>query len=396
MRFRHPDGTVVHLSYCSNVHPAEDLDGVVAQLADWSAPIRERLGWPLLGVGLWLADEVARQLDADPAARRRLKDAIDRAGCEVVTLNGFPYAGFHDEVVKHRVYEPDWRDADRLEHTVRLAHVLVDLLPDDVTTGTISTLPLGWRTAFDDAATRAGRAALDRAARELADLEATTGRRIALAVEPEPGCRIEQASQLAEVLAGADRDHLGACLDLCHLAVQFETGEQALATLDGADVVVHKCQVSAGLHLDAPARSARDVARAHADSPFLHQVRERTTDGAVLAADDLPEALGLDGRRGLPGEGAWRVHAHLPVHHDDAATTQGELVESLRRLVGGPRCRVSHLDVETYTWHVLPESRTGADPDPRRRVVEGIAAELAWTADRLERLGLTPLSGPAA
>ena len=33
MRFRHPDGTTVHLAYCTNVHPAEDLDGVLAQLA---------------------------------------------------------------------------------------------------------------------------------------------------------------------------------------------------------------------------------------------------------------------------------------------------------------------------------------------------------------------------
>ncbi len=52
MRFRHPDGTTVHLAYCTNVHPAETLDGVLAQLRDHCEPVRRRLGrdrpppWP--------------------------------------------------------------------------------------------------------------------------------------------------------------------------------------------------------------------------------------------------------------------------------------------------------------------------------------------------------------
>ncbi len=390
MRFRHPDGSLVHLSYCSNVHPAEDLDGVVGQLADWAVPIRERLGWSLLGVGLWLADDVARELDADPDARARLRTAVADAGCEVVTLNGFPHAGFHDEVVKHRVYEPDWTTRQRQDHTLRLARVLASLLPGDVPMGSISTLPLGWRTDFDEAATAAGRAGLDRVAAALDDLERDTGTRIALAVEPEPGCRIEDTNQLADVLDGADGDHLGACLDLCHLAVQFEDATEALARLDQAGVVVHKAQVSAGLHLAAPARDHRGTASAHADSPFLHQVRERDDDGALRSADDLPEALAAPSDGGLPGTGTWRVHVHLPVHHDDADTTQADLRASLAALVGGPTCRVRHLDVETYTWHVLPSERRGAPDDPTSQVVHGIAAELDWTADRLRELGLAP------
>ena len=252
-------------------------------------------------------------------------------------------------------------------------------------------MPLGWRTAFDDDATRRGRAALDRAGEELAELAAATGRRVALAVEPEPGCRIEEAGQLADVLAGADADHLGACLDLCHLAVQFETAAEALGLLDPAGVAVHKAQVSAGLHLAAPAADHRAAAVSHAESPFLHQVRERASDGSLASADDLPEALGDGPGPGLPGVGDWRVHVHLPVHHDDAATTQAELVASLETLVGGDTCRVHHLDVETYTWHVLPEDRAGSDDDAHARIVDGIAAELAWTAARLVDLGLEPL-----
>ena len=43
MRFRHPDGSTVHLAYCTNVHPAETLDGVLAQLRDHCEPVRRLL-----------------------------------------------------------------------------------------------------------------------------------------------------------------------------------------------------------------------------------------------------------------------------------------------------------------------------------------------------------------
>ena len=54
MRFRHPDGTVVHLAYGSNVHPAETVDGIVEQLRRYGGGVRASLDADLLGVGLWL------------------------------------------------------------------------------------------------------------------------------------------------------------------------------------------------------------------------------------------------------------------------------------------------------------------------------------------------------
>jgi hypothetical protein len=89
VRLTHPDGSTVHLAYCTNVHPAETLDGVVAQLAEHCEPVRRRLGTDRLGVGLWLARDAVRALNADPAAPRRLRTELDRRGLEVVTLNGF-------------------------------------------------------------------------------------------------------------------------------------------------------------------------------------------------------------------------------------------------------------------------------------------------------------------
>ncbi|MGO4423114.1 xylose isomerase, partial [Streptomyces sp. MCAF7] len=188
MRFRHPDGTTVHLAYCTNVHPAETLDGVMAQLRDHCAPVRRRLGRDRLGIGLWLARDAARTLDTDPAALRALRRELDRGGLEVVTLNGFPYEGFGAAEVKYRVYKPDWADPERLEYTTALARILTGLLPDDVTEGSVSTLPLGWRTTWSADRARAGQRALSTLAERLDALAELTGRSVRVGLEPEPGC----------------------------------------------------------------------------------------------------------------------------------------------------------------------------------------------------------------
>src|SRR3954454_18512949 len=152
MRFRHPDGSTVHLAYCTNVHPAETLDGVLAQLRDHCEPVRRRLGRDRLGIGLWLARNAAHTLVTDPSALRGLRAALDRRGLEVVTLNGFPYEGFGADEVKYRVYRPDWTDPERLAYTSVLADLPAALLPDDVTEGSVSPLPLACRTLFDERA----------------------------------------------------------------------------------------------------------------------------------------------------------------------------------------------------------------------------------------------------
>ncbi|NBE56806.1 xylose isomerase [Streptomyces sp. YC537] len=206
MRFRHPDGSTVHLAYCTNVHPAETLDGVRAQLRDHCEPVRRRLGRDRLGIGLWLARDAARALTSDPAALRELRTDLDRRGLEVVTLNGFPYEGFGAQEVKYRVYKPDWTDAERLTHTTDLARLLTALLPDDVREGSISTLPLAWRTPFTDQDAATARTALVTLAERLDALQELTGRSIRVGLEPEPGCVIETtADAIAPLTAVRDQ-----------------------------------------------------------------------------------------------------------------------------------------------------------------------------------------------
>lgn len=393
MRFRHRDGSTVHLAYCTNVHPAETLDGVLAQLGEHCAPVRRRLGRDRLGVGLWLARDAAAALVEDAAARRALREALLRHGLEVVTLNGFPYRGFGQARVKYRVYQPDWTTDARLDHTAELARLLAELLPEDVLDGTVSTLPLAWRTPFDAAAEERAVARLRRLAERLDALADDTGRSVRIALEPEPGCVVETTGQAARVLTRADAPparRVGVCLDTCHLATAFEDPDAALDGLAGAGVPVVKAQLSAALHAARPdAPEVRAALAAFAEPRFLHQTRERAADGTVAARDDLDEAL--DGDAALPGRGPWRVHHHVPLHatpEPPLTTTLPVLERSLARLVGGPRAATHHLEVETYTWQVLPPALRPTTPG---QLADGIAAELTLARDLLTDLGLKEL-----
>lgn len=388
MRFRHPDGSTVHLAYCTNVHPAETLDGVLAQLRDYCEPVRRRLGRDRLGIGLWLAKDAAHALVTDPAALRGLRTELDRRGLEVVTLNGFPYEGFGAEEVKYRVYKPDWADPERLDHTTALARVLAGLLPDDVTDGSISTLPLAWRTAYDDERAQTARTALRTLAERLDALEELTGRSISVGLEPEPGCVVETTRDAIAPLTAIGHDRIGICVDTCHLATSFEDPHIALDALTAAGVPVVKSQLSAALHAEHPhLPEVREALAAFAEPRFLHQTRTSTAAG-LRATDDLDEALA---GHALPDASPWRSHFHVPLHAAPAApltSTLPVLKTALTRLVGGPAPLTRHLEVETYTWQALPPELR---PKGRTQLAEGIAAELTLARDLLTDLGLKEL-----
>lgn len=399
MRFHHADGSTVHLAYCTNVHAGDDLDDVLAHLERFCLPVRRHLGTDLLGVGLWLAAPAARELAHDAGATDRLRSALDRRGLEVVTLNAFPYRGFQEPVVKHRVYHPDWSEGARLDYTVDCAAVLARLLPDDATRGSISTLPFAWRTPWDAARESAAHDNLARLAEALDGIEARSGRSIRVGLEPEPGCVVETTTDAAEHLGDVDASRIGVALDLCHLAVQFEEPGDAVARVRDAGLSVVKAQVSAALHASDPADAAtRAGLEAFDEERFLHQVRGLGAGGGVTSRDDLPDAL--RGAAPLPDrEGArddapvpWRVHFHVPLDaspEPPLSATTDHTRAALTALVGGESAVVDHLEVETYTWGVLPEAaRPRTDDDLAR----GIAAELAWTRDQLVHLGLKEAS----
>lgn len=365
------------LSYCTNVHPAEDLEGVIRQLRDYAGPIRRTAGLAVLGVGLWLPAGLARQLVGSAEDRAALRDVLEAEGLQLHTINAFPYGGFHNEVVKLDVYKPTWAERGRLEYTLDCAEVLAAFLPED-TAGSISTLPLAWREPWtqndDDAAT----SAFAELSSRLRELRGRTGKTVRIAVEPEPGCVLDTVTDVVGWLGtrierGIDPEFVGLCVDTCHLAVSFADPAGAVNEIEAAGLRIVKVQASAALHVTDPADpAARAALAAFVEPRYLHQVRESQPAG-IVAADDLAEALAE-----LPGESPWRVHFHIPLHHVPAAPLE-TTVDVLRRTVAEvgrlPYAPQVHLDIETYTWSVLPGASVG--------ITEGIAAEIAWAQSNL-------------
>jgi sugar phosphate isomerase/epimerase len=233
MRMRHDDGTLVHLAYNAGVHPAEDLENLIAHLTRYAVPVRKRLGVERMGIGLWLAPGVADHLSADRIELVRLRRSLEERGLEVVSLNG---TGGRN----HEAPGPDWAKPERYRYTMALAKILAFLLPDDVEFGSISTIPIGWRRDWPADLHSIASHRLERLSRELRGLYGRTGKTIRVGFEPWPGCVLETTEQALERVCGIDSDHLGVCLDACHLAGGSEEPGAALRGLAKAGTPVVK------------------------------------------------------------------------------------------------------------------------------------------------------------
>ena len=391
-----------HLTYCTNIHPGETWAEVRRNLERDVVAVRDLVaGGRRFGVGLRLSAAAAEAL-ADRDELERLRAWLDAQAMYVFTINGFPYGAFHGTRVKEAVYDPDWRDPRRLAYTDRLASLLADLLPDDVAYGSVSTVPGAFRPHADDAAATAAIAAqVLRHVAHLVALEAETGRCIRLALEPEPWCVLEAvddaieffrghlyaesaAAELARLSRRPVRDcrgllrrHLGLCFDACHMAVAFADPADAVARLTAAEIDLVKVQVSAGMAvmLGGDDRATRSALGQFADDVYLHQVVERGPAG-LRHWVDLPQALAaaIDHREARE----WRIHFHVPLFRAELGairSTQPWVAELLRTLAA--RGYGGHLEVETYTWAVLPAAYRG---EP---VATAVARELAWTMEQL-------------
>jgi len=395
-------GAGVHLTYCSNIHPGESWAEVRANFDRHVVAVRDRLRPEgEFGIGLRLSARAAAEL-SEPAVLAEFQDFLRRERMYVFTLNGFPYGTFHGARVKEDVYLPDWRDPERLRYTNQLADLLARLLPPGAADieGSVSTVPGAFKPALggrQDVALMVEH--LLRHVAHLVELRARSGRLVALALEPEPHCFLEtiaeviaffegdlhgsKAVQRTMALTGLDcdaarralHDHLGVCLDLCHAAVEFEDAADCIRQLDRAGIRVHKMQISAGLRLPVLDREALAALARFDDPVYLHQVVQRSPDGIVRFAD-LPDALAsLDGPT---AEREWRVHFHVPIFLDRLAPFASSQA-FIREVLAVHRARPvsSHLEVETYTWGVLPEPfRSGS-------VDEAVARELAWVRTEL-------------
>ena len=365
------------IGYCTNVHAGTSLEQTMDNLRDHSRAVREHLGDPELGIGLWLPETVIDELE-QPGRSDILQSCLEELGLFVFTMNGFPQGDFHAKVVKTDVYRPDWQDPRRADYTVRLARLLEGLAPGALGELSISTLPVGWRGSVQDLEGAVGH--LVATARELERLESETGRLVHVDLEPEPGCYLDTAGDvvgLFERLPDFSRRYLRVCHDICHSAVMFEPQDEVLARYRGAGIEIGKVQVSScpEFRIEPGGGRVRDVLEAFAEPRYLHQSVVRREDGSTIFFEDLPRLLDSSVESGI-----LRVHFHVPLFIDSLGpldTTQSEIRDFMRACRG----ELPPLEVETYAWNVLPAEHAPVE------LAEGIAREIRWLRGLVEAEG---------
>ena len=379
-------GTI--LGYCTNVHAGATWDQTKANLQQHALAVKQRVS-PAepMGIGLWLSAQTARELVQENRIEE-LRDFLGEHGLLAYTFNGFPYGDFHQPVVKHRVYEPDWSDPARVAYTKDLIAILAQLLPDDQREGSISTLPVGWKTIGGDAQRlQAAARNLLNVAEHLQELEQNGGPLIHVDLEPEPGCYLERAPDVVrfftEHLAPRSRQvdvtrHVRVCHDVCHTAVMFEDQTDTLRRYKSARIRIGKVQIASAIRVDFDSLNRRDRWAASKqlgdfqEARYLHQtVVQQQVGGPTVFYEDLPSALSALADAQAP-VGEWRVHFHVPIYVDQiglVGTTQEYVGQCLELLRNG---EVGHWEVETYAWEVLP------DKMKQETLADGIAEELMW------------------
>lgn len=387
---RHVLGPGTILGYCTNVHAGTTWEQFTASLKQYAARVKTLASADsTMPIGLWMSARTAYDMLRNEATHD-LSELLGELGLVPFTINGFPYADFHQPIVKHGVYRPTWADRERFDYTMNLAGVLYDLLSDcGADEGSISTVPLGWPSDFvRPERHRTAIKNLRDICRELRRMRDETGVLIHLDVEPEPGCVIQTSQQMMElfysVANGSYEDecrmHLRICHDVCHAAVMFEDQAEVLANYRAAGIRVGKVQISNAIRADLRGHSARERTEALAqlrqfsEDRYLHQTMIAANDNLQFF-EDLPQALDQFGTTDRAAD-EWRVHFHVPVYLEQFGllkTTQHQIVECLNAIK--PEDEVHHFEVETYAWNVLP---------PHLRVddlSEGIAREMQWVRD---------------
>ena len=384
----------IHLAYCTNIHRGGDWPETFRSLSEYTLRVRDRVssGKPY-AIGLRLGDTASRQL-AQSDALEKFRAWLGENNCYVFTINGFPYGDFHGKRVKEQVYKPDWTNLERVEYTKRLFDILAEIAPAE-SGGSVSTVPCSFKEFINTGEqVEAMRRNVWDVVEHIDALSEKTGKDLHLGLEPEPLCYLETTSemirfyrQLRDDRPGDDRlsRRLGINYDACHLAVEFEEAANALGSLIAEGVRISKLHFSSALKVCPSAETLGGLA-GFAEDIYFHQVVANGADGSLTRYRDLPDALAAAARGETSGDTEWRIHFHVPLHCPPTAlfdTTADQLQRVIVTLAANPAI-CSHIEMETYTWEVLPGELK------QRDVVDQLAGEYDWTLAKLAEQGIHP------
>jgi hypothetical protein len=233
---------------------------------------------------------------------------------------------------------------------------------------------------------------------KLHKIEETTSRYLHLDIEPEPDGMLENTGDILtfysnyllpiakkeivkslKVNEEEARDiilrYCTICYDICHFSLAYEEPAYTFEKLREAGIKIGKIQVSAALKIkfDRAANNEKVwESLAQFDEPtYLHQVTENTGDG-VKTFNDLPVVL-----KNKTEADELRAHFHVPIFlesFDELYSTQDHILKVISIL--RENMISEHLEVETYTWDVLPNSL-------KKELSESIIRELNWLKDKL-------------
>ncbi len=355
-----------HLSYCSNIHTGEIWSEHFAQLQAHVPAVKAQVSPDeKMGLGLRFANQASIDLQ-DPVQLKALQSWLKEQNLYVFTLNGFPYGGFHNTIVKDQVHAPDWTTTERRDYTIRLAHILAQLLEENE--GGISTSPLSYRYWFntekerEDAMLKSTQHLLE-VVEVLDQITKKTGKVIHIDIEPEPDGLLSNHTEFVHwyeevLLPSGDesliRKHVQLCFDICHYGVSFDEPEKCIAELKAKNIPIGKIQISSALRIDLRDQEEAkiDELKKYREPVYLHQVKALRKNGTYEEFKDLDEAF--DAYQPETYD-EWRVHFHVPLFLENyglLGSTQKEIRETLSIQKSNPF--TNHLEIETYTWGVLP------------------------------------------
>lgn len=390
-----------HLTYCTNIHPGQDWDSTFKNLREYLPKVKNKVSKErAFGVGLRLSNKASEELSMHDNLPQ-FKNWLNENGLYVFTMNGFPYGNFHDEVVKDKVHEPDWTTRDRVDYTIRLFEQLAYLLPEGVTGG-ISTSPISykhWHKSPEKKKTvmEKGAIHLTELILKLFEIEESTTKYLHLDIEPEPDGLLENTEDVLvfyrnyllpiaikelKITYGVSEEkakeialrYCTLCYDICHFSLAYEEPAYTFEKLRNAGIRIGKIQVSAALKIRFDTLDNDKIweSLAQFDEPtYLHQVTEITNEG-VKTYNDLPIVL-----KNRADVSELRAHFHVPVFiesFEELYSTQDHILKVIEILK--INMISEHLEVETYTWDVLPGSL-------KKELSESIVREMIWLKDRL-------------
>lgn len=396
-----------HISYCSNIHPGEGWHEHFSELKT-NVPLVKASVSPEqpFGLGLRLSAKAAQELSLAPALRE-FKQWLTQNDLYVFTMNGFPYGDFHLKRVKDKVHAPDWTTKERLQYTKKLFDILAQLLPEGQQGG-VSTSPLSYRFWDNQAGEQYAqkRALCTQHILQLADhlyqKQRDASVYMHLDIEPEPDGMIEDSAEFiswyqnellplglryfqeryemtTKQITELIRRHICICYDVCHFALEYEDHALCMDQLASAGIQIGKFQVSSALKVQLASdpqrrKEQKDKLREFDEPIYLHQVIAKDATGALVKYRDLPEALADNDAE---SHQEWRSHFHVPIFLESygaLSSTQDDIIEVMQ--LNQQRPRTKHIEVETYTWGVLPQSL-------QIPIHESIARELNWLTDLL-------------